>query len=44
MMVNVQTRCQDADYFGTPQSSGLADDCATPSSLLTPNPFPGCGY
>lgn len=43
-MLNVQTRCEESDYFGTPEADGLADDCSVASELLSPNPFPGCGY
>jgi FtsP/CotA-like multicopper oxidase with cupredoxin domain len=43
MMLNVQTRCKENDFFGTPQADGLADDCAVASELLTPNPYPDCG-
>lgn len=44
MMLNVQTRCAENDFFGTPEADGLADDCAVASDLLSPNPFPGCSY
>lgn len=44
MMLNVQTVCEPNDDFGTPQANGLADDCAVPSDLLTPNPYPACTY
>lgn len=44
MMVNVQTKCAENDFFGTPRADGMADDCSVASDLLSPNPFPDCGY
>lgn len=42
MMLNVQTRCAENDFFGMPRADGMADDCSVASELLSPNPYPDC--